>query len=392
MQKSKVATIIIIALIFLYSILATFKLIPDINILYLYVINPLFWIFTSVLLRVTLGSNSENKKLKKPIIEYTIIAVLSFIIVYMLSGLVVTFGKNPYNTSLKGLMNNIWLLGVALIGKEYVRYKLINNVYDKDKSKIAILISICYVFMELEVNRVIGTTTPLTITKHFMQTGLPAIAENIVFSYTAIYCGCLPAIIYRGITNLYFWISPILPNMPWVMKAIIDTIIPAILFLYIRYIKNKLDIFRNRQNILDSDPRSIIPLIVLIILAIWFAVGIFPIKPVAVATGSMEKELNVGDIVIIKKCNANDINVGDIIEYKMEGYTVIHRVIEKKQTKGEYSFITKGDNNGNPDKEPVKEDQLIGKVIFKIRYLGYPAIWLNIIKVNDQMIEVETGG
>ena len=175
------------------------------------------------------------------------------------------------------------------------------------------------------------------------------------------------------------------------MTAIIDTTIPVILFLYIRYVKNKLDIFKNRENIINSNPRNIIPLVVAIILAIWFAIGIFPIKPIAIASGSMEDELYVGDIAIIQKCNANDVNVGDIIEYQMEGYTIVHRIIEKTQRNGEFYFVTKGDSNNAPDKEEVRENQLIGKVIFKIRYLGYPAIWLHIVQENEQYIEVETG-
>lgn len=392
MQKSKNATIAMIIAIFLYGIFANFKLVREVNILYLYVINPIFWIAIALLLHFLLGKSTENRKLKKPIIQYMIIAVLAYIIIYMISGLFVTFGKNPYNTSFTGLIHNLWIFGVTLIVKEYIRYKLIDNVYDKDKTKIAIFISIVYILIEIEFNRFIGkTVTPFMITKYCMQTVLPMIAKNIVFSYTARYCGCIPAMIYQIVTNLYYWVSPIIPNAPWVMTAIIDTTIPIILFLYIRYVKNKLDIFKSRENIINSDPRNIIPLVIAIILAIWFAIGIFPIKPVAIASGSMEKELFVGDVAIIQKCNANDVNVGDIIEYQMEGYTVIHRVIEKKQTKGEYYFITKGDNNGSPDKEEVREEQLIGKVIFKIKYLGYPAIWLHIIQSNEEMVEVETG-
>ena len=32
--------------------------------------------------------------------------------------------------------------------------------------------------------------------------------------------------------------------------------------------------------------------------------------------------------------NANDLIAGDIVQYKMEGFTVVHRVIEKKQKNG----------------------------------------------------------
>lgn len=392
MQKSKNITIFFIIIILLFGLLGNIKLIRDINIIYLYIINPIFWIGFSILLYCLLGKNIENKKLKKPIIQYTIIATLVYIIVYMLSGLFVTFGKNPYNTTFIGLLNNLWIFGVVLVSKEYVRYKLINNVYDKYKNKIAILITVIYVIIDIEFTKFIGTNiTVFSVVKYIIQNVLPNTAKNTLFSYIAINGNCVPSIIYQLITNLYYWVSPILPKSPWVMTTIIDITIPVILFLYIRYTKNKLDIYRTRENIINSDPRNIIPLIVVIILVIWFAIGIFPIKPIAIASGSMEKELNVGDIAIIKKCNANDVNVGDIIEYQMEGYTVIHRIIEKNMKDGEFYFITKGDNNQYPDNEEVREDQLIGKVIFKIRYLGYPAIWLHLIQAEEQTIEVETG-
>ena len=175
------------------------------------------------------------------------------------------------------------------------------------------------------------------------------------------------------------------------MTSIIDIIIPVILLLYIRYEKNKLSFRRDRKEIINTNPGSVIPLFIAIILVLWFAMGIFPIKPIAIATGSMEKELCPGDIAIIKKCKPNDVNVGDIIEYKMEGYTVVHRIAEKKQKNGDFYFITKGDNNNAPDRDDVKEDQLIGKVIFKIKYLGYPALWFNMLQKEEDIVKIETG-
>lgn len=386
MQKSKIATISIITGILIYGLISTNKLLYDINVIYLYILNPLVWITISVALGLTIKKTYDNKKLKRNVINYTTVAVLAYIIIYMLSGLFVTFGKNPYNTSFKGLIINIWITGVAICAKEYVRYKLINNVYEKDKTKIAILISAVYVLIDIELLKFIGKPIiALTIIRYISQVLIPNIARNVMCSYSSINSNWIPGVIYQFITNLYYWISPILPNCPWVMTAIIDTVIPIILFVYIRYEKNKLNPQRNRQNILNTDPRSIIPLIIVIVLTIWFAIGIFPIKPVAIATGSMEKEIYAGDVVIIQKCTPKDVNVGDIIEYQMEGYTVIHRILEKKQKNGEFYFITKGDNNNAPDKE-VREEQLIGKVIFKIKYIGYPAIWLNLMKVEEEKV------
>ena len=392
MHKSKIATIVIIIVILIYGLFGSLNLIRNINRIYLYLINPLVWILLSGFIHFTMGKSIENKKMQKTIMQYVLIATLTFIIIYMLSGLIVTFGKNPYNTTLKGLLHNLWFFAVAIIAKEYIRYKLINNVYDSDKIKIAILISIVYVLIDFEFARFIGNTvSTYTISKYIIQSTLPNIAKNVTFSYISMCGSLIPSILYQFLTQLYFFISPILPNSPWIMTAIIDTTIPIILFLYIRFTKNRINYLRTRESIKNTDPRSIIPLIVGIVFVIWFAVGVFPIKPIAIATGSMEKELYVGDVAIIQKCNANDVNVSDIVEYQMEGYTVIHRIIEKKQKNGNFYFITKGDNNGSPDSKEVNENQLIGKVIFKVKYLGYPAIWLHILQSQSQQVEVETG-
>lgn len=391
MQKNKKATIIIILAMLAYGLFAEFYLSIKINKIYLYIINPIVWIGIAIFLKTMLGKSYEVKKLKKDIISYSFIAVLAYIIIYLISGLFITFGKNPYSRTLIGIITNLWIFATVIIAKEYIRYRLISNVYEKDKIKIAVYISIVYVILEMELRRIVtATITPLFIMETSAQIILPLIMKNLLYSYTAINSNYLPAMVYELGTNLYLWLSPILPNAPWIMTAIIDSVIPLILYLYIRYEKNKKDIFRTKEKLMNSDPRSIIPLTIGIVLAIWFAIGIFPIKPIAIATGSMEPELHVGDVAVIKKCEANDVEEGDIIEYQMEGYTVIHRIKSKTQKNGHFTFITKGDNNNTEDSEPVSEEQLIGKVIFKVRFLGYPAIWLHNLSVQEQ-VSVDTG-
>lgn len=391
MQKNKKATIIIILAMLAYGLFAEFYLSIKINKIYLYIINPIVWIGIAIFLKSMLGKSYEVKKLKKDIISYSFIAVLAYIIIYLISGLFITFGKNPYSRTLVGIITNLWIFATVIIAKEYIRYRLINNVYEKDKIKIAVYISIVYVILEMGLRRILTSQiTALFIMETVAQILLPLIMKNLLYSYTAINSNYLPAMVYELGTNLYLWLSPILPNAPWIMTAIIDSVIPLILFLYIRYEKNKKDIFRTKEKLMNSDPRNIIPLTIGIVLAIWFAIGIFPIKPIAIATGSMEPELYVGDVAVIKKCNANDVEEGDIIEYQMEGYTVIHRIKNKTQKNGQFTFITKGDNNNTEDSEPVSEEQLIGKVIFKVRFLGFPAIWLHNLSVQEQ-IDVDTG-
>ena len=78
----------------------------------------------------------------------------------------------------------------------------------------------------------------------------------------------------------------------------------------------------------------------------------------------------------------NDIKVGDVIEYKKSGASIIHRVLEINQdNEGNYYIVAKGDNNDTMDKK-VLEEQITGKCLFKIKYLGYPAVWISNLRVG----------
>ena len=89
-----------------------------------------------------------------------------------------------------------------------------------------------------------------------------------------------------------------------------------------------------------------------------------------VYTGSMEPAIPVGSIVVIKPANPNTLKIGDIICFKIESEsstTVTHRIINITDE----GFITKGDANEDPDQWIVKKENIIGKVIAVIPYLGY---------------------
>lgn len=393
MQKSKKATLLIILLTFIYGLISTSKLVIDINIPYLYIINPLFWIGIALALKVLIPPIYEKKKLKKEVISYVVIAGFSYIIIYIVSGIFIGFGKNPFSTTIIGYITNLWISMSVIIAKEYIRYKLINNVYDREKKFIAFLISITYIIMDFGLYKFIDSTniTILMIIRQIVQVIIPSTCKNILYSYMAINSSCIPAIIYEFIINTYIWLAPILPNSPWIITVIIESVIPIVVLLYIRYIKLQKDLFKSREMIRVSNPGSIIPLIVAVILLTWFALGIFPIAPVAVASESMRPEFTIGDVLVIKKCSANDVMVGDVIQYRLEEYTVVHRVVEKIENNGDVIFTTKGDNNNSPDARTVKEEQLIGKAILKIKYIGYPAIWLHLIEEQEINVEVETG-
>lgn len=96
-----------------------------------------------------------------------------------------------------------------------------------------------------------------------------------------------------------------------------------------------------------------------------------------IVSGSMMPEINVYDVVIaVNTRNPEDIEVGDIITYVSNwdlnyGLNITHRVVNRtKNEHGEYSYITKGDNNKEVDGAPVPYSNVVGKVVMRIPQLG----------------------
>ena len=84
----------------------------------------------------------------------------------------------------------------------------------------------------------------------------------------------------------------------------------------------------------------------------------FGITILKVMSNSMSPVIEKGNKIIIKK--QNEYEIGDIITYiNNDGNLITHRIIKKYED----GFITKGDNNNTEDKEKVRKNQVLGKII-----------------------------
>lgn len=99
-------------------------------------------------------------------------------------------------------------------------------------------------------------------------------------------------------------------------------------------------------------------------------------KPFIVLSGSMETEINTGDIAVVKNTTQNEIKEGDIIAFRSEEIVITHRIIGIEYKDGKIQYITKGDNNNAEDKNRVEFEQIEGKYVFKIANLGNIAIFI----------------
>jgi len=93
---------------------------------------------------------------------------------------------------------------------------------------------------------------------------------------------------------------------------------------------------------------------------------IFGYGVLMVNSGSMQTELQIGDIIVIKECESYEIN--DIITYKVnDEYLVTHRIVGRNGR----NFVTKGDNNNTIDSEIVTNEDIEGKIIYKSKLLKF---------------------
>ena len=116
---------------------------------------------------------------------------------------------------------------------------------------------------------------------------------------------------------------------------------------------------------------------VVILLLIAFLAGLMPWFPAVIATGSMEPELETGDVVIISEPAADDLQVSDIIAFEKDGALVIHRLAEIYEEDGETVYITKGDANNANDAGYITAEDIAGKVILTIPAIGWLSLWFH---------------
>lgn len=120
-------------------------------------------------------------------------------------------------------------------------------------------------------------------------------------------------------------------------------------------------------------------------------VRLFGIHPYTVLSGSMEPTYHVGSIVYVVDVDPHELKVNDPVTYMISDSVVVtHRIIEivpavdengapvinEKTGKQAIRFVTKGDANNSADGSQLHENNVIGKPIFTIPYLGYVADYI----------------
>lgn len=128
------------------------------------------------------------------------------------------------------------------------------------------------------------------------------------------------------------------------------------------------------QKVWNTVTTVLVVLIVILAALIW-GVRLIGMDALVVQSGSMEPAYPTGSLVYIKDVDADELEVGDVVTFNMSP-TVrgTHRIIEvvpDEENPDIIRFRTKGDANDHADSGLLEAEDIVGRVVFCIPYLGY---------------------
>lgn len=370
---NKILILEIILLIFLLFNSFVFKIAN------MYVISGIMLPFL-ILMIVLNGFEKDNYRYKKDVLLNIIIFLLMYYFITYFLGLFSGFVKSSYSLSFINIIKNTFPVIALILISELMRYVLFN----KTKKNLPCLIIGCLLFVMVDVNTMVhiyDVKTALGITKMICLVVFPSITKNIFLTYLTMKVGYKNGIIYRLITELSTYLLPIFPDFGEYINVLLKTVLPIAImarlnnmFNYYSVRKIKDSRYNNRKLVLYSFITFALLTIVLL------TSGLFTYQALTIGSGSMSPAIEKGDVIVLKSMKneeARKIKKGDVLVYNHDNKIIVHRVIKKSNNGETISFKTKGDYNNAKDSWTVKQEDVIGIVKFRIRWVGMPTVALN---------------
>lgn len=335
------------------------------------------WIMTIIMLVVAIGISLLLKRervlkidKKKIIIIVTIFALLYVGLFYMI-GIYSGFYEQRIKFGWNTILNYIIPISVMIVSMEFIRDKLLLNKGLLSYILIAAIGSLADIAIYIDMY------SSSTLNSFLAVLGLiifASIANNILYTYISIKYGKTPVIVYRLITTLYVYIVPIAPDIYVYFRSFIRMLYPLLIYSYLdKYFntdvekKYRKDI---RKDMISMGVSSTATILLIALISCKYTYGI-----IVIGSESMTGTIDKGDAIIFKNVKG-DIKEGDVIVYQKEDVRIVHRVKDVKYVNDEFRYYTQGDANIKADEGYVTSDNLVGKVLIKIKYIGKPSLWL----------------
>jgi signal peptidase len=102
-------------------------------------------------------------------------------------------------------------------------------------------------------------------------------------------------------------------------------------------------------------------------------------RPLTVLSGSMTGTYDVGDVVVVKPVDTDQLGIGDVITFQAQSddpTLTTHRIVGIAYGSEGTQFVTRGDANPATDLNPVTPEQVRGEVWYAVPRVGYVSVWM----------------
>ena len=358
-----------------------------------YYVFPLVWIIILGIILFVVPKIHPMVAIRKQENIYIDAMVYAFILLavqYLAGILIYKVGKTPYDLSLRGIWLNFLSVILPFIVIEFIRSYFINSFCRKKNIALFLFITLFITIIDINIHKITSLGTLKDITIYIAEQLGPSLVKNIVLTYLAFYGGPIAAICYGGLLLAFHWFCPILPELNWLAQGVIGIVVPI---MFIMLTINKYDkqyTSKRRQAKMDmKENLSWAFTLAFSVVIIWFVVGVFPIFPSVIVTGSMEPLIYPGDVILIKQFYTEEeikaLQIDDIIYFQRDDIVITHRIKNIiYEENGKYSFLTKGDNNSVEDIRLVRPEEVKGKYVMVIPKIGYPTLWLKTSQLEER--------
>ncbi len=342
-----------------------------------YVVQPFLWFLAFFILFDIVDRKSATLYISLLLASINIGAL-------MVIGIISGWGLNSYDTSIYGIVLNILRITPYVLGLEFLRATVFQRLRSyKSLDRSIVLVAALFTVIMVSLSKFVLSFSDETIMlKLIISSLLPMFSLNLFLSYLLLGGGVWNTVSFSLTTYVFTFIAPVLPNIPWYIEGIAYTAIYLILIMFTILILGEVGIPRIelKKNTLTKRIIGIVSyLSILVVLLLIFAGGF---KPFVIASGSMEPNINIGDIVLVQPTDINEIKVGNIIAYHVSNRIVVHRVVEVLNNNGKIYLKTKGDANLDADPGLVTERAVLGKIAFTIPRVGFIALGFQYMMVN----------
>ncbi|MEG0995159.1 MAG: hypothetical protein RSE91_04255, partial [Bacilli bacterium] len=312
---------ILLVLLIGYLLCMNFLVVPYYPNQSIYIIKPLLWLALAVFTYIFTKDKYVKVKDKNKVLQICIIIVMSYTIIYYLSGLYFGFIKTAYSRSLFSIIKNIYAFVLIIIAEEYVRYRILT--YGKKNIILFIFVSLTFVLVEFNFSTLFSQLkTNAAIFEFVSSQLLPLICCNLFYSYLVMVNNYKASISFRVPVLLLSLIIGIFPDLNWYIYGCVQIIYTAISYYIIRYyLKKKNNDKEEAHKYATKNSRlyeyiSWIGFILILMTLVMFISGNFKYVPIAIMSNSMDPIFERGDVLIYKKVTDFDnLKPGNILVF-----------------------------------------------------------------------------